>query len=132
MLNEIQQNFLREFKQNIEQCKNNFFILNGPAGSGKTRLIKESVEICLENGIDFEVLAFTGRAASLLKSEELENPKTIHRWISQLKKNKYFLELDNKKNQKEIFVIFIDESSMIPNSGIFYENKAPRNVFINI
>ena len=130
MLNEIQQNFLREFKQNIEQCKNNFFILNGPAGSGKTRLIKESVEICLENGIDFEVLAFTGRAASLLKSEELENPKTIHRWISQLKKNKYFLELDNKKNQKEIFVIFIDESSMIPNSGIFYENKAPQLSFL--
>ena len=52
MLNEIQQSFLREFKQNIENYKNNFLILNGPAGSGKTRLIKESVEICLENGID--------------------------------------------------------------------------------
>ena len=101
MLNEIQQSFLIEFKQNIENYKNNFLILNGPAGSGKTRLIKESVEICLENGIDFEVLAFTGRAASLLKSEELENPKTIHRWISQLKKNKYFLELDNKKTKKK-------------------------------
>ena len=42
MLNEIQQTFLREFKQNIENYKNNFFILNGPAGSGKTRLIKDS------------------------------------------------------------------------------------------
>ena len=128
MLNEIQQNFLNEFKQNIESCENNFFILNGPAGSGKTKLIKESVEICLEKGIDFEVLAFTGRAASILKSDELKNPKTIHRWLSQLKKNKYFLELDNKK--KEIFVIFIDESSMIPNSGIFYENKAPQLSFL--
>ena len=81
MLNEIQQNFLREFKQNIEQCKNNFFILNGPAGSGKTRLIKESVEICLENGKN------KGYVSEKHLSKDFNPPETI------ISNSKYFLNV---------------------------------------
>ena len=118
MFNEIQNIYLDEFKSNLISKENDFFILKGPAGSGKTTLIKESVEFCISSEIAYEVLAFTGRASSILRNNGISNAKTINRWINQVKKNKYFLELSEIKYNSESFVIFIDEASMIPNSGL--------------
>lgn len=118
-----QDKFLNSFKSNLNDFKYDFFILKGQAGSGKSTIINECVQICKKNRLHFEVLAFTGRAASILKSTEINNPKTIHRWISEVKKNKYFMNLDSNLAKDESFTIFIDEASMIPNSGIFNDQS---------
>jgi exodeoxyribonuclease-5 len=120
-LDSSQSLFLEKFKEELKIFKNDFFILTGAAGTGKTELIKESVEYCEEHDIGYQCLAFTGRAASVLRSRGLENTKTIDSWLHHLKKANIIEELEKYKK----FVFFIDESSMISNSAILFEDEEP-------
>ena len=45
-LDNSQTKFLKEFKEEVLNFKNDFFVLTGPAGSGKTEVIKNAVNIC--------------------------------------------------------------------------------------
>ena len=67
-------------------------------------------------------MAFTGRAASVLRNRGLKNAKTIDSWMYQLNKQTTFEE--NFFNN-DSFVFFIDESSMISNSAVVYKNREP-------
>ena len=121
-LDNSQTKFLKEFKEEVLNFKNDFFVLTGPAGSGKTEIIKNAVNICEEENIGFQCLAFTGRAASVLRNRGLDNARTIDSWMYQLSKQSTFQE---KFSGVDSFVFFIDESSMISNSAVVFENKEP-------
>ena len=111
-LDNSQTKFLKEFKEEVLNFKNDFFVLTGPAGSGKTEVIKNAVNICEEENIGFQCLAFTGRAASVLRNRGLDTARTIDSWMYQLNKQSTFQE---KFSGVDSFVFFIDESSMISN-----------------
>ena len=68
-----QQAFLDAFVENLQSYKDDFLILTGDAGTGKTELILELIKICDEKHIYTETTAFTGRAAAVLKDRGVEN-----------------------------------------------------------
>jgi ATP-dependent DNA helicase PIF1 len=110
---------LSEEQQEIFECfKNgeNLFI-TGPAGSGKTFLIRTLYEWCNENNKSIQVCALTGCAAVLLQTKA----KTIHSWagiglangetiniIQNVANNIY-----KKKNWNNTNILIIDEISMM-------------------
>ena len=67
-----QKAFLDAFNENLNIFKNNFMILNGDAGPGKTELILELKDICNTNLIAVETTAFTGRVLQFFKIEGLK------------------------------------------------------------
>jgi ATP-dependent DNA helicase PIF1 len=101
--------------ENFINGKNIF--MSGPAGTGKTHVIKIIKEFCHKHKKNFQVTALTGCAALLLDC----NAKTIHSWsgigvandtdinyyIRKIKKNKKYI------NWKSIDVLIIDEISMM-------------------
>ncbi len=121
-LDNSQTTFLKEFEKEVLIFKNDFFVLTGPAGSGKTEVIKNAVDICKEHNIGYQCLAFTGRAASVLRNRGLDNARTIDSWMYQLNKQSTFQEMFKGVDS---FVFFIDESSMISNSAVVFENIEP-------
>ena len=121
-LDDSQSLFLKEFKKHLFNSDIDCLILTGAAGTGKTQIIKESVAICEKESIGYQCLAFTGRAASVLRSRGLNNSKTIDSWLHHLKKSQTHKE---ELQHYDKFVFFIDESSMISNSAIIFENSEP-------
>ncbi len=121
-LDDSQSLFLKEFKKHLFNSDIDCLILTGAAGTGKTQIIKECVAICEKESIGYQCLAFTGRAASVLRSRGLNNSKTIDSWLHHLKKSQTHKE---ELQQYDKFVFFIDESSMISNSAIIFENSEP-------
>ena len=121
-LDESQSFFLEKFKDHTKNFDVDFMILTGSAGTGKTELIKECVEYLKNNNFGHQCLAFTGRAASVLRSRGLENASTITSWLYRLN-NKDTHE--KKLNPFDNFIFFIDESSMISNSAIIFDDKEP-------
>lgn len=114
-----QQEFLDAFDENLKFFKNDFLILSGDAGTGKTELILELIKVCMENQVYVETTAVTGRAASLLRDRGVENATTVEKWLLNLQD----LSLLKKYNEKQAFVLIIDESSMISNGYEIYETK---------
>ncbi len=122
-LDASQSEFLNLFRQELNKDETDILILTGSAGTGKTQLIKESIDFCRDNGIGSQCLAFTGRAASVLRERGINNAKTIDSWFySNLSSEK---SLENISSPTEKFVLFIDESSMISNGAIVFENNEP-------
>ena len=107
-----QENALVAFRQN----KN--ILLTGPGGSGKTALIKEMVEIGLEQNKQVQVCALTGCAAVLLKCD---GAKTVHSWAgvglaTGPSKNVIERTSTNKNkrgNWSKVDILIIDEISMM-------------------
>lgn len=94
----------------------NIFI-TGPAGTGKTFIIKKMVELANENKKNIQVCALTGCAAVLLKCKA----KTLHSWagiglatgdtnriVERISNNKY-----KSKAWKSVDILIIDEVSMM-------------------
>lgn len=107
-----------EQEQIIELFKKgeNMFI-TGPAGTGKTFIIKKMVEIANEQNKKIQVCALTGCAAVLLKCKA----KTLHSWagiglatgdtnriVDRICNNKY-----KSKAWKSVDILIIDEVSMM-------------------
>lgn len=107
-----------EQEQIIELFKKgeNMFI-TGPAGTGKTFIIKKMVEIASEQNKKIQVCALTGCAAVLLKCKA----KTLHSWagiglatgdtnriVDRICNNKY-----KSKAWKSVDILIIDEVSMM-------------------
>ena len=108
--------FNKEQKEAIKgSIKNNFYIITGGPGTGKTTIIKAIVEI-LENikKIDkreIALLAPTGRSAKRMGESVGVNACTIHKFLKWNKETETFLVDEyNKASEK---VIIVDESSMI-------------------
>ena len=121
-LDEVQFNFLKSLRDEIRENKHDVLLLTGSAGTGKTQLIKEALDYCDDNGIASQCLAFTGRAASVLRERGITTAKTIDSWFYSIARVK---TLESLKNSSEQFVLFIDEASMLSNGAIVFKDHEP-------
>lgn len=94
--------------------KNNIFVINGLAGSGKTASLKGVLNIL--NNDNYVSSALSGAAARVLASEGL-HAKTIHLTLGINNVTGGFMH--NKENLLGYDVVIIDEMSM-PNMNILY------------
>jgi ATP-dependent DNA helicase PIF1 len=110
VLNENQQKAFDHFKNN----KNVF--ITGPAGTGKSVVIKEIIKYCIDNNIHFGTTATTGNAALLIGG------RTIHSYLGIGLAEKSAKELYNHnryhlshtvKKLRDLEVLIIDEISML-------------------
>ena len=108
----------------INLLKNRVGILTGPAGTGKTTVIKTIVRLMKEkeNLRNILILTPTGKSAMVVKEklDRLADIKTIHRFISKEFRSYfdfdyYILKLNEISNneKKKVDAIIIDESSMV-------------------
>ena len=109
-------NFSKEQIEAIKgSIKNNFYIITGGPGTGKTTIVKAVVKLLKEtNNIqnrDIALLAPTGRSAKRLAESVGVGASTIHKFLKWNKESETFqLDEYNKACEK---VIIIDEVSMI-------------------
>ena len=94
-------------------CKNQFSIISGPPGSGKTTIIDCIVALLEKNNknVDIKLCAPTGKAATRMTESTGKKATTVHRLLHydpQIKGFKY-----NADNHLEADVIIVDECSMI-------------------
>ena len=97
---------------------NPVYILKGYAGTGKTSMISAYVQYLKQSGINFMLLAPTGRAAKVLAKYTGNQANTIHRSIYQFMTNKDGLTniiLNHNKLKNSVFII--DEASMISDNS---------------
>ena len=100
--------------------RDDFFIINGAAGTGKTFLINELIQITKENNYKYILLSSTGRGARFLKQSTNKFVQTVHREIYQFESKKIQEDSNKptstfklKQNENEKTVYFIDEASML-------------------
>lgn len=115
----------------IGALKNNFYIITGGPGTGKTTIIKAIVDILMELGKiredDIALLAPTGRSAKRIAESVLLKAYTIHKYLKWNKETGTFsIDEFNKAKEK---VIIIDESSMI---DIFLFNALLKGLNLNV
>ena len=96
------------------------FCLTGPAGTGKSYIIKHIRDFCRDNDVPYAITALTGVAASLIGGQTLHKwaglglmNKSIETLVAMIKHNATTLERWTK-----IEVLVIDETSMM-NQAMF-------------
>lgn len=101
------------------------FILKGYAGTGKTFLSKGLVKYVKGQNRTLRLMAYTGRAATILQTKSGHQASTIHRAIYALKdieqKKEIFVHrfvLKNNDDPKNT-VYIVDEASMVPDMAEF-------------
>ena len=115
----------------IGSIKNNFYIITGGPGTGKTTIIKAITEILMEfcnvDKKDIALLAPTGRSAKRI-SESVELPSyTIHKFLKWNKETGTFgIDEYNKAHEK---IVIVDEASMI---DIFLFSSLLKGLRINV
>lgn len=102
-------NLVKDFANDKAQ---KVFILKGYAGTGKTTLVKHIVEYFVGKKIQFQLLATTGRAATILTDITQQPARTIHSQIYRFK----------DLNQDVDAVIQKIDSTGVDSSGQLYLN----------
>ncbi len=108
--------FNNEQKEAIKgSLENNFYIITGGPGTGKTTIIKAIVEILIKiNKIPKEeiaLLAPTGRSAKRISESVISSSYTIHKFLKWNKETETFgIDEYNKAHES---VIIVDEASMV-------------------
>lgn len=111
--------------------ENNFFIITGGPGTGKTTIIKAIVMILKDildlSHEDIALLAPTGRASKRMAESVGAPAYTIHKYLKWNKETESFLiDEYNKSSEK---VVIVDESSMI---DIFLFSSLLKGVKLNV
>lgn len=99
-----------------ESNKDDFYILCGAAGTGKTSITTALIGYLNSKAINYKIAAPTGRAARILGRKSKTVNSTIHSLIYNTKPNPETGEVifELKKNAiKEITIYIIDEASMV-------------------
>lgn len=102
-----------------ESILNNFTIITGGPGTGKTTIIKAIVELYkrinklsyLDLCNELALLSPTGRASKRMGEAALMPSSTIHRFLKWNKENDTFMI--NEKNKSNVKFVIVDEVSMI-------------------
>lgn len=109
-------NTLSEFT--VQPTGNECMLLSGYAGTGKTSLIAAYVKALDKFGINYQLLAPTGRAAKVLAEYSGCNAYTIHKIIYRQQSDtdgfgRFTLNFNKSKNT----IFIVDEASMISNQS---------------
>lgn len=100
---------------------NDVFILSGPAGSGKTSLVKALVDFCSENEIRFSLSAPTGRASQILSSKTGIPASTLHSslFTTEMDENTMQIKFIPKTifSRQSPMIYIVDEASMISDNS---------------
>jgi len=119
-----QQSVLQKIQSFIHDSGKQVFILKGAAGSGKTTLIKELIEMLHNEHKAYQLMAPTGRAAKILR-DKTGVGTTIHRGIynfDRLESKEIDSDDASKKNFHYYFplsvradnqIVIVDEASMV-------------------
>jgi len=98
---------------------NQFLIIDGPAGTGKTTLISNLIVEAKKLGLTSDAIAYTGKAASNLRNKCNGVGKTIHSFLytftPQHNKDDDTFNRGWSINLKSLDILFVDECSMISN-----------------
>ena len=93
-------------------------LVRGYAGTGKTTSVGAMVNTLSEFGINYVLLAPTGRAARVLTNYSGRQAKTIHKHIYYSKSSRTGEGLyELKENRLSRTIFFVDEASMIGHHG---------------
>lgn len=93
-------------------------LVRGYAGTGKTTSVGAMVNTLSEFGINYVLLAPTGRAARVLTNYSGRQAKTIHKHIYYSKRSRTGEGLyELKENRLTRTIFFVDEASMIGHHG---------------
>jgi len=120
---------IKEFSS--EENKDDFIILQGSAGTGKSTIIKAITNYLTEMDTEHYLSAPTARAAKVMQSKSRVIAKTIHSLIYKpepLKKGAGVRFNLKNNNNTEFSIYIIDESSMISdtlNNSENYISSAP-------
>ena len=91
------------------------FVLRGSAGTGKTSLMQAVVQYLKTIGVNYVLLAPTGKAVKVLSKRVADFASTVHSQIyipEELKDEK--IKFNFRSNESEVRTIFIvDEASML-------------------
>ena len=108
---------IEQFEEFILSDKN-FGVIDEPAGTGKTEFIKDCINnYCVPNNVSFDVIAYTGKAASVLRSRISGKGSTIHKFLYEVdyvfdEETEQF-KRKNKIKKINLDILFIDEASML-------------------
>jgi ATP-dependent exoDNAse (exonuclease V), alpha subunit - helicase superfamily I member len=98
----------------VDKSGSDIFLINGYAGTGKTSSVFSLIAMMDEFGLNYVLLAPTGRAAKVLSGYTGKKAYTIHKQIyrqKSLKEGVGHFVLDLNKNSDTVFVV--DEASLI-------------------
>lgn len=92
----------------------------GYAGTGKTTLVKFIVDELQLKDVDVVYIAYTGKAALVLRNKGCTNAMTAHRLLykSEEQPDGTFIHIPKKKLDKYYSLIVCDEASMLPQEMI--------------
>ena len=117
---EEQKRILDQIVRFIDDPQQDFFILSGSAGAGKTTMVKALVEFMRKEFISFKLLAPTGRATRVLSTKTQHKVSTLHSFLynavesmDDLSKIIRIEFIPKEKEVEETTIYIIDEASLI-------------------
>ena len=102
----------------LSQKERPVYLLRGYAGTGKTTLVSTLVKTLPQIGMQYQLLAPTGRAAKVMSKYTGKTASTLHRKLylfRQVANGDFRMTLAENKAKNTIFIV--DECSMISDQG---------------